>query len=180
MRLETERLILRPLALSDADGFVPLIANWNVAKTLARVPHPYHRSDFEQFFNMQGQRQAEGHEPGLGICLKDGPDHAIGSCGIHLDRSGKEGVGTLGYWIGEPYWGRGLMTEAVRAVIEDGFTRRDLVAIEAGFLTANLASGRILEKVGFEITGTGLDYSLANDAKLPATFVRLSRENWQR
>lgn len=176
--LETERLILRPLREDDAEGFIALIDNWNVAKTVARIPHPYARFDFDSFLERQIVKSPTTREPTFAIEVKGGPVHAVGLIGLHKEQSDDDNVTRLGYWIGEPFWGKGLVSEGVRVVLAHAFDVLGFDTILAGFAIANPASGRILEKSGFSITGEGSAWSLANNAELPSKFVRLLREEW--
>ena len=72
---------------------------------------------------------------------------------IGIGTSAHNGRGDIGYWLGEPYWGLGLMTEAVEAVVTHGFTTMNLVKIDAGVFPWNAGSSRLLEKVGFQREG---------------------------
>lgn len=173
--LETDRLILRPLRDDDAEGFIALIDNWNVAKTVARIPHPYTRADFDAFLERQVAKPSQTREPTFAVEVKGGPAHAVGLIGIHREQADDKSVARLGYWIGEPFWGKGLVSEGARVVIAHAFDDLGFDTILAGFAIANPASGRILEKLGFVITGEGSAWLLANKAELPSKFVRLLR-----
>ncbi len=77
------------------------------------------------------------------------PARALGAIGI---RPGPlPGRSDIGYWLGEPYWGRGVMTEAVAAVVDHGFEQLNMQRIEAGVFLTNPASGAVLAKVGFRL-----------------------------
>lgn len=178
-RLETERLILRPLRKDDSEGFIALIDNWNVAKTVARIPHPYTRADFKIFLQRQAAKPPGTQEPGFAIELKDGPAHAVGMIGIHKEPDDDASTARLGYWIGEPFWGQGLVTEGARVILAHAFETLGFDTIFAGHATLNPASGRILEKCGFTVIGEGTAWSIANGADLPSKFLRLLREEWE-
>lgn len=177
--LQTDRLVLRPLRKDDADGFVALIDNWNVAKTVARIPHPYTWADFDAFLERQATKPSGTREPGFAIELKDGPAHAVGMIGIHKEPDDDASTARLGYWIGEPFWGKGLVSEGVPVVLAHAFEDLGFDTIFAGHATLNPASGRILEKCGFTVIGEGAAWSIANKADLPSKFLRLLREEWK-
>lgn len=177
--LEITRLILRPLRDDDAEGYINLIDNWNVAKTVASVPHPYSRADFDAFLAIQKSKAPDTRVPSFAIELKEGPDHAIGYIGLRPAPGGEESVASLGYWIGEDWWGKGLVSEATSAVLACAFEHLSYKTVDAGYAIANPASGRILEKHGFVVTGEADIYSLANDKKLPTKLLTLSREDWR-
>jgi len=74
---------------------------------------------------------------------------AIGAIGLHLKKDVRRLTAELGYWLGEEFWGRGIATEAVRAVTAHVFARFDLVRLYAGVFEENHASMRVLEKAGY-------------------------------
>lgn len=144
--LTTERLVLRPYTLADAQELQRLIGDRDVAKTLGSVPYPYEDGMAEEFI---GQRQAQ-YEKGKHVEFaithwREG--FLIGGIGLN-DLNLRAGRAELGYWIGKPYWGNGYGTEAARAVVQYGFEVLGLNRIRSRHLTRNPASGRIMQKVG--------------------------------
>ena len=85
----------------------------------------------------------------------------------------------LGYWLGEPYWGKAYMSEAVKAVIAQAFTVAGHERLVSGCRLQNLASRRVLEKAGFEHTGLGEIDSLVLKTKVPGHRFSLTRERWE-
>ena len=143
-RITTERLVLRPLEKADLARLVTLVNSWNVARMLSRVPFPYDDADGERFLvflaaNPQEQTFAINDAAGL-----------VGCIGLHPDDAG--GI-ELGYWLGEPYWGRGYATEAGHALIRYGFETLRPDILTSGHFVENLASSRVLQKLGFRYTG---------------------------
>ena len=98
--------------------------------------------------------------------------------GIQLSEHAESWFPEIGYWIGEPYWGRGYATEAVRAVIDHLFSVTDLDSLAAGCRVTNLASRRVIEKCGFQWTGAALFRVRALGASVPADRFRLERSIW--
>lgn len=142
----TNRLLLRPGFMEDAPVLARLMADKGIAMATATIPHPYSEADARKWL-------ATPPAPGLPRCLivlrTGGAPVIVG--GIALDRS-KSGSVELGYWVARSYWGRGIATEAAKAVIEMARTvgvRR----IHAGHFLDNPASGRVLEKLGFRPNG---------------------------
>ncbi len=126
-RIETARLVLRAPIRGDVPELVKLADNQAIADKLSRLPHPYTRADGIAFIEIIAQRPDE--RP-YAITLDD---QFIGVVGFHLV------VGQLpeiGYWLGEPYWGRGLMSEAVKALIEAAFATHLFPASGGGPLPA--------------------------------------------
>ena len=145
--LETERLLLRPFRPSDAGAVQALCGNRNVARMTARIPHPYPDGLAESWIASTAQARELGQ--GYSFCLEQN-GAPIGAAG--LERT-DDGIYELGYWLGEPWWGRGLASEAVRRVVRFAFDDLSARQVTAGHFVDNPASGRVLEKCGFAYTG---------------------------
>ncbi|HEX3505739.1 MAG TPA: GNAT family N-acetyltransferase [Xanthobacteraceae bacterium] len=166
--LETERLVLRAPRLADAKAIARLANDRRVAENTARIPHPYHLDDAEQF--IAGANRHVG-EATFAIVLKG---EVIGMCGVEP----RDGSAEIGYWAGVPYWNHGFATEAVRAVIDHAFSELGHEALQAGARVTNPASRRVLEKCGFQWTGVGLYRIRAIKSSAPLDRFRLDRGLW--
>ena len=166
--LETERLFLRAPRLEDAKQVAALANDKRIAENTRRLPHPYTRSDAEDFIS-----SLDAGEIAFLITRHD--DVIIGACGIAAQ---DDAVPEIGYWLGVKHWGRGYATEAVRALIDYAFTERDHDALQAGARVTNPASRRILEKCGFQWTGVGLCRIRALSSSEPIDRFRLDRGLW--
>lgn len=139
---------LRPWKASDIGELVPLADNPKIWRNLRDgFPQPYTRRDAKAWIGQATLMSPSTHfaitvegriAGGIGLLLQ--PD-------IH--RRGAE----LGYWLGEPFWGRGIMTAAVAAFLPHALSAFDLVRIQALVLEWNPASTRVLEKAGFALEG---------------------------
>ncbi|MBZ0216498.1 MAG: GNAT family N-acetyltransferase [Fimbriimonadaceae bacterium] len=175
IKLETDRLILRKPAPADADRTARLIDHYDIANNLGRVPHPYHLKDAETFLaGVDGNWGLDQYT--FAVCLKEDNDQLIGMGGPFNFQSGRV---ELGYWLGKPYWGSGLMSEAVRALVEFVFDRVKAPFLLADHFIDNPASGRVLEKCGFREIEKRALYSYARGAFAPARFLRIDREDWR-
>lgn len=174
--IETERLILRSYRSEDATDLPALIGNWNVAKMLARVPYPYTDDDAADFVSRVTTEKENPDDIAFVIESRD-TGHQIGGNGIyHRPIGGAE----IGYWLAEPYWGRGFMTEAARALVAHFFAISGDDTLYSGYFADNPASGKILtEKLGFTQTGTSQIHSLARKQNVEHMDVELTRANWQ-
>lgn len=174
-RLETERLLLRPPQRSDVPTLVPLIGDWDVAKTLGRVPYPYTEENAHAFFDQAEQKRTEGTDSAFAIIRKSDRQY-IGGCGVHLRENGEW---EFGYWIGKPYWGNGYVTEAVRALIAFAFDELKIGLLTAAWHFDNPASGRVLEKLGCVSTGTEERECRARGHNVLCHTVKLTREGFR-
>ena len=169
--IETERLILKPAGLSHDRAIVPLINNPRVAAMLARVPHPYHPADAQAFLErITGPESAE-----TVFALHRKPDaEFMGMCSYTRGEKPE-----LGYWLGEPFWGKGYASEAVKAVIAHAFTVTGLPLLHSGCQTVNPASRRILEGSGFVFTHEAPMATVYYGSAVPTWFFILTRERWE-
>ena len=168
MFARTPRLLLRPGFPEDAPALARASADKAIAMHLAVVPWPYTLRDAEAFL-------ASPRDPVLPSLLvferTSGPPALVGYCSLKRRASGAV---ELGYWIARSCWGRGLATEACRALIDIARTL-GLPRLEAGHFVDNPASGRVLEKLGFEALGIiAPRMSCARGEEVPARLMRLS------
>jgi RimJ/RimL family protein N-acetyltransferase len=149
-RLKTERLLLRPFTLADAEDVQRLAGDRDIASTTASIPHPYDDGVAEQWIAVHQQRFEEGSW--LNLAITRDPDGAlVGALGLRFEL--EHDRAELGYWIGKPYWGRGYATEAARALVQYGFDTLGLHRIFARHFARNPASGRVLQKIGMTHEG---------------------------
>ena len=167
MFTRTERLLLRPGWPEDAPSLAAAIADERIVRNLATAPWPYRLRDAEAHL-------AQPRNPLLPSFLiferTDGEPRLVGSCGLARRQSGAI---ELGYWIARPFWGRGLATEASAALVDIAWALR-LPRLQASHFIDNPASGRVLEKLGFEPLGiTAPRMSCARGMEADAKLFRL-------
>mgnify|MGYP001168763382 CR=1 FL=1 len=148
--ITTERLVLRPFALSDAAEVQRLAGDWAVADTTLNIPHPYPNGAAEQWISGHIERFRIREIMTLAVTLRSGALAGCISLRLHDGHSRAE----LGYWMGVPYWNRGYCSEAARGLIAFGFEQMGLHRIYAHHLTRNPASGRVMQKAGMRYEGT--------------------------
>ncbi len=148
MTLETERLILRTVRLHDAADIFEFSKNSNVGPNAGWKPHKSKRDSLRIMHSLFLDNMDI-----FGIVPKD-IGKVIGTIGFAEDARRKvDGVKMLGYAIGEPYWGKGYVTEAALAVLKYGFEAQDLMLVSAYCYPGNTRSKRVLEKCGFTYEG---------------------------
>jgi RimJ/RimL family protein N-acetyltransferase len=173
--IETERLLLRPLSTHDGPAIAAKIDDYAISKNLARVPYPYHLSDAEEF--LVWALQLDQRSAFRAISLKLQPDDLIGL--ISYDWTEDKQKAELGYWLVQQHWGQGLMTEAALAMVNLAFTHSNLDSLSSCYFNENPASGKVLEKAGFQIAGACMNYSKSRGEDVPVTTMFLSREHWR-
>lgn len=162
--IHTPRLKLRKLRADDAEAIVAGVGPFAVSKWLTTVPHPYNLDDARSFI---GFAETRPHIWGI-----EQKGHLVGTISAG---------GELGYWLAEEAWGRGIATEAGFAVMNNWFANPEAPDLPASHFTGNMASGAVLEKVGFTYTGeTRLQYPLSHgEAPVESRVMLLTRKRWQ-
>jgi len=144
--IKTERLILRPFSIKDADLVQKLAGNFNIAKMTINVPHPYLPGMAEEWIETHPQRWESRTDASYAITSKQTKE-LIGAIGLV---SIENGEASMGYWIGEPFWGNGYCSEAGAALVQYGFSSLGLVRVYAEHLSINPASGRVMQNIGMK------------------------------
>ena len=148
MKLTLEQCTIRPWRLDDADSLARHANNRKVWIALRDLfPHPYTIEDAHTFL-----KSVISSEPVTLFCIEVN-GAAVGGIGIHLGIDVHRRTAELGYWLGEEFWARGIMTEAVGAFTDFCFDRFSLRRIYAEPFANNRASARVLEKAGFAFEG---------------------------
>jgi ribosomal-protein-alanine N-acetyltransferase len=175
-RLETERLLLRPQETGDAARLALLLGDYDVARNLATVPHPYTEEDAKEFIARATEDRARGLSHSFAVTVK--PEGLlVGGCGLRLK---DDSVFEFGYWLGKPYWGNGYATEAVRRLMDFAFRELDAPLLRAGWFHDNPASGRVLDKLGAAPAGAEQRDCLARGHTVYCHLATLDRTDFGR
>ena len=157
--IETQRLVLRPHRLGDADAIAQSLGDFEVVRMLTRVHLPYDRQDALDWLAQATSRRSQDWH--LAITM-DGETH-LGV--VSLEH--RHGQWHLGYWLNHGTWGKGVMSEAVGATIDRFRQSLPETTIHSGVFADNPASLRIQEKHGFQIMRTSTIFSRARNAMAP-------------
>ncbi|MEK6893501.1 MAG: GNAT family protein [Nanoarchaeota archaeon] len=182
MKIETERLIIREWKEGDIKSLIENIDNLNIAKYLIAIPHPYTKKDAKWWISHCKEKlnKKPRKDYSLAIELKS-EKRAIG--GIGLSKVDKfQGTAQVGYWLGEKYHKRGLMSEALFEVLEFAFVKLNLRRIEAKVFVKNNASSALLIKSGFTHEGTLRKASIVKSTKeiRDDLIYGLLKEDWEK
>jgi len=174
--LETERLILRPLTLGDVEDVYAYASDPEVARYTTWEAH---RSvdDSRAFVEAQVKAYEEDQIAPWAMVLRE-TGRVIGTTGF-VAWAPQHARAELGYAMGRSYWGRGLMTEAVRAVVACGFTQMELNRIEARCIPENRASARVMEKVGMRYEGLLREVMYSKGRFVDLCLYAILRRDWE-
>ena len=144
MRLECRSCVVRDWRPADKAALLRFANNRNVWRNLNDIfPHPYTEADADRWLALQA---ATPKRTAWAIEIEG---QAAGGVGLTLREGMQRRSADFGYWLGEPYWGRGIMTEVVQAVAPQAMRAFGLVRLESWVFEWNPASMRVLEKCGF-------------------------------
>jgi len=148
MHLQGNGFILRNWQLRDAQSMQRNADNLMIARYVSdRFPSPYTMADAEAWV-----QRWQDQDPVINFAIA-ADDEVIGGIGLEFRGDIYRKTPLLGYWLGEPYWGQGIMPQAVKLIVDYTFNQLDVIAIQANTFGGNLASMRVLEKAGFERQG---------------------------
>ena len=148
MNLALANCIVRSYHSTDADSLASQADNRKIWQNLRDgFPHPYSVADADRFIQRAMQMKPESL---FAICV-DGK--AVGGIGFTLNTDIERVSAEIGYWLGEPFWGRGIVTEALKAVTRYAVDTHGLFRLYAVPFESNKASARVLEKAGYQWEG---------------------------
>ena len=148
---------LREFESTDIDRLVELANNSSIASNLRDgFPHPYTNEAAEKFI-----KDAQEANPPRRFCIEKNGIY-VGNIGLHPDMDIYRMNAEIGYFIGEPFWGQGIASQAVKMMVDYGFRMLKMNRIEAGVFDYNIASRKVLENAGFEYEGTAKQSVLKN------------------
>jgi len=144
-RIYTNKLILRKLEVEDFPSLIQYANNKNISEVIVNIPHPYQEPNavFRMTYIVSGFKKKERYC--FAISLKENSE-MIGEISLHLDK--QNNFAELGYWVGEPFWNKGIITEAIEGILKFGFKHISLNLIFASCHEDNIGSQKVLLKNG--------------------------------
>lgn len=165
--------ILRPWKLSDLDSLLRHANNWNIAKYMTdQFPFPYTEEAGRGF---------------IAFATKDDPVHifaievegqAVGGIGIHPQSDIQRRNAELGYWLGEEFRGRGMISSAIHQAVQFAFDTYDIDRVFARPFGSNIASQRVLEKNGFSLEARLKQTLIKNGVLEDELIYAMRRDEW--
>jgi RimJ/RimL family protein N-acetyltransferase len=166
--LQSERLNLRPPGPFDVQDIAVWLGDFDVARMLVEVPHPYSEDDAEDFL----ARPPDGRH--VFVIERRADGRFLGIVSLRPEDGGH----AMGYWLGKPYWGFGYASEAAGRMLAYAFERIGLESLRAGWLFDNPASGHVLNKLGGRHNGSRLRYCAARKADVLCHDMLLTRAHF--
>ncbi|OFX16950.1 MAG: GNAT family N-acetyltransferase [Bacteroidetes bacterium GWA2_31_9] len=140
------KFTLRPWNINDLDNLVRYANNYKIAKNMSDgFPHPYTIEAGKAFIENMA------NNPNNLIFAIDINEEAVGAIGVHPQTDIHRKNAEMGYWLAEPFWGKGIISGAIKEIVEIAFKNFDINRIFARPFGSNLASQKVLEKAGFKL-----------------------------
>ena len=173
--MDKTKFKIRPWEMSDIESLVKYANNWNVAKNMTdKFPHPYTEINGKAFIK---------------FATKDFPIHlfaididgkAVGGIGIHPQEDIHRNNAELGYWLAEPFWGQGIISNAITQMVDFAFATYKINRVFAVPFGTNIASQKVLEKNNFILEGKFDKVLIKNGELLDELIYAIRRENWKK
>ncbi|WP_338792641.1 GNAT family N-acetyltransferase [Bernardetia sp. MNP-M8] len=178
LQLESERLLLNSLSYKDIPKIIEYAANPKISENVINIPFPYFEQDAIFWINSANQDLKTGEAYKFAIRLKDDKNlEFMGGIGLLIDK--KHNRAELGYWIAEPFWSKGFMSEAVEKILEFGFETVELNKIIANHFLTNPASGKVMIKNKMIKEAEIKEHFKKGDTYLDIIQYRLTRKEYQ-
>ncbi|HVT04231.1 MAG TPA: GNAT family N-acetyltransferase [Thermoanaerobaculia bacterium] len=172
--LESPRLILRAFAMSDVESLTLLANDENIARSTLSIPHPYEERHAREWIASQ-QTDERGQNVTFAIVLKEG-SQLCGSIGVRIDNVNARAE--IGFWVGRPFWNRGLCSEAASMLLEYAFNTLDVNRVYAFHFVDNEASGRVMRRIGMRHEGLLRQHMKKGDEFLDLEAYGILREEF--
>lgn len=165
---------VRSFTLDDAEAIVKYANNRHVWINLRdSFPHPYTIHDAKKWL-----KSVKKQSPETSWAIASSTE-VIGGIGIHVQPDVFRQTVEIGYWLGEPFWRKGIATAAVRAVVEYAFANFNIQRVQAGVFEWNPASARVLEKSGFRLEARMRKTVVKDGHIIDQLLYVILREEWE-
>lgn len=176
MIFETKQLILRPWTENDGEDLYRYASDPDIGPIAGWVPHQNaeeSRNVIKNYFSTKPEAYA--------VCLKT-DNRAIGAIELklgHTDIVRKDDECELGFWIGKPFWGQGLIPEAAQEMLRHAFEDLGMDKVYCAYYDGNTKSKRVQEKLGFkhQWTTEGIELALLKEVRTGHVNA-MTREEW--
>lgn len=173
--MEKDEFKLRPWRISDLENLVAYANNLNVAKSMTdKFPFPYTESAGKAFIEFAGMDNP------VRIFAIEIEGRAVGGIGVHPQTDIFRKNAEVGYWLAEPFWGRGIMSAAISEIVNFAFVTYEIDRVFARPFGTNIASQKVLEKNNFALEGRYEKTILKNEEYLDELIYAVRRSKWEK
>ena len=150
MIIKTKKFILRPYRKGDEESLGKHINSKEVSRFMSTVPFPYKMSDAHYWIKHNSKLDKLKNKKEINFAIEIS-NSVVGGIGLmHIAKNHKA---EIGYWLGRKYWGKGIMTEAIKIIVDYAFNQLKLRRVYAKAFIKNKPSVRVLEKNDFKLEG---------------------------
>lgn len=175
--------MLTELRPDDAETLVRYLNDQQIHNHTLRIPLPYDLQHAEEFLNFVKRAKQNHHHDPVHFAIRHQSEGLIGCCGVDevADDAPQHRAhrGEIGYWLGRPYWGRGIMTAVVAELCRHAFLDWGLKRLVAEVFVGNQASCRVLQKCGFRREGLLQEHIFKNGRLMDVQVYGLLRRRWE-
>jgi len=166
---------LSSVLTDDKAALLEHLCTRDVYETTLNIPHPYSEADADWWINKR-MEHAGKHDKEVTFAIRDAGGKLIGVVSADNFEPGTSHQAEIGYWLAKPYWGHGIMTDAVRAFVRYAFVELQVVRLTAHVFDFNIGSARVLEKNGFKLEGILRQHCRKDDKLIDARFYGLLKD----
>jgi len=169
-----DQIHLSEVRSTDKPALIEHLNDRDIYERTLRIPFPYGEKEADDWLALFAKTTEQQGQP-VTFAIRAADDSLIGACGFNDFQVGKSHRAEVGYWLGKPFWGRGVMTAVVSRICQHAFDEFGLVKITAQVSTFNPASARVLEKCGFVQEGLLRKHHLKDGKLIDAWLFALIR-----
>lgn len=170
-----ERVHLSSIRETDKPALLEHLHSRDVYRTTLNIPHPYLEADADSWIHKRIEHTKRLPRE-VSFAIRDHETRLIGVVSADNLELGTAHKAEIGYWLAKPYWGQGIMTDAVKAYVRYAFDYLQLLRLTAHVLEMNIGSTRVLEKNGFKLEGHLRKHFCKNGELLDVRFYGLLKE----
>jgi RimJ/RimL family protein N-acetyltransferase len=178
IELETERFILKPISMDDADEIYQNVKDYDIARWLISLPHPYPKDGAIKYIGEVMELSKKGLSYEFPIRLRSTGELVGVMAILKVDRKNRNTE--LGYWIAKKYWNSGFATEAGLRALQFGFEVLNLERIYAKYYPENKASAKVMEKMGMKFEGTMRHEIYKNGKFYDMSYYGILKDEWKK
>ena len=173
-----EGIYLSSIQPTDKSALLEYLHTRDVYNTTLSIPHPYLEADAESWIQKRIEH-TKRLDKEISFAIRNAEDKLIGGIGAIAIEPGSSHRAEIGYWLAKPFWGQGIMTDAVRAYAGYAFNELQLLRLTARTFEFNVGSARVLEKNGFKLEGYLRKHLMKDGKLLDARVYGLLKEDLQ-